>query len=237
MGEDEKVAEYVSKVQKLVHLMKGCGEILTDKMIVEKLQITMSNPRSSSSIQAARITLLVKRFPTKKLKKKVPEKVWSGKRPSVSHLKMFGSMCYKHVPDLRIRELDDKSEPMILVGYHKTSAYRLLNLDNAKIMLCRDIVVVENSAWDWNLSNSINKSFMSSDFEEATAEFEVSAIFDTPVEVEAVSNILDTAKVEEGVAATSQRPQRTRILPARLQDYEVDGDDEVTPDGEIVHFA
>ena len=37
MGEDEKTAEYVSKVQNLVHLMKGCGETLTDKMIVEKV--------------------------------------------------------------------------------------------------------------------------------------------------------------------------------------------------------
>ncbi|XP_058727147.1 uncharacterized protein LOC131598579 [Vicia villosa] len=36
MGENEKVVEYVSKMQKLVHLMKGCGETLTDKMIVWK---------------------------------------------------------------------------------------------------------------------------------------------------------------------------------------------------------
>ena len=31
------------------------------------------------------------RCPTKILKNKVPEEVWSGKRPSVSHLKVFGS--------------------------------------------------------------------------------------------------------------------------------------------------
>ena len=37
MGEDEKVVEYVSKVQKLVHLMKGYGETIIDKMIVEKV--------------------------------------------------------------------------------------------------------------------------------------------------------------------------------------------------------
>ena len=37
MGEDDKFAEYVSKVQKLVHLMKGCGETIIDKMIVEKV--------------------------------------------------------------------------------------------------------------------------------------------------------------------------------------------------------
>ena len=43
MGEDEKIAEYVSKVQKLVHLMKGCGETLSDKMIVEKVMRTLTS--------------------------------------------------------------------------------------------------------------------------------------------------------------------------------------------------
>ena len=42
MGKDEKVAEYVWKVQKLVHLMKGCGETITDKMIVEKVMKTLT---------------------------------------------------------------------------------------------------------------------------------------------------------------------------------------------------
>lgn len=36
-GEDEKIADYVSKLQNLVHLMKGCGEIISDKMIVDKV--------------------------------------------------------------------------------------------------------------------------------------------------------------------------------------------------------
>ena len=37
MGEDEKITGYVSKVQNIVHLMKDCGETLTDKMIIEKV--------------------------------------------------------------------------------------------------------------------------------------------------------------------------------------------------------
>ncbi|KAI5439156.1 hypothetical protein KIW84_024799 [Lathyrus oleraceus] len=41
----------------------------------------------------------------------------------------------------------------------------------------------------------------------------------------------------EGVASTIQRPQRTRVLSARLQDYEVVGDDDVTLDGDFVHFT
>lgn len=37
MGEDKKIAGYVAKVQNLVHLMKGCGETITGKMIFEKV--------------------------------------------------------------------------------------------------------------------------------------------------------------------------------------------------------
>lgn len=37
MREDEKIAVYVLKVQNLIHLMKGCGEALTDKMMVENV--------------------------------------------------------------------------------------------------------------------------------------------------------------------------------------------------------
>ncbi|KAI5414604.1 hypothetical protein KIW84_040186 [Lathyrus oleraceus] len=46
-----------------------------------------------------------------------------------------------------------------------------------------------------------------------------------------------TFQVEDGVTSTSQRPQRTRVRPTRLQDYEVTDDDVVTPDGEFAHFA
>ncbi|WJX39045.1 hypothetical protein P8452_26635 [Trifolium repens] len=69
---------------------------------------------------------ILNRSPTKKLKDKVPEEVWSKSKPSVSHLKVFGYLCYKHVPDAKRKKLEDKSVPMIFVGYHRTGAYRLL---------------------------------------------------------------------------------------------------------------
>ena len=43
MGEDEKITCYVSKVQKLVHFMKDCGETLTDKIIVEKVMCALTS--------------------------------------------------------------------------------------------------------------------------------------------------------------------------------------------------
>jgi hypothetical protein len=172
-----------------------------------------------------------------KLKNKVFEEVWSGKRSLVSHLKVFGSICYKHVPDAKRRKLDDKSEPMILVGYHKTGACRLFNSNNQKIMIIRDVVIDENSAWDWNSSNAIDKPLMIYDFDEASNDVEVEDIVDIQFKVEVVTDMPDIIKVEDSVTSTSQRPQRTRSHPTRLQDYEVTGDDEVTPDGELVNFA
>lgn len=37
MGEDGEIAGYIAKVQSLVHLMKYCGETITNKMIVGKI--------------------------------------------------------------------------------------------------------------------------------------------------------------------------------------------------------
>lgn len=43
MGEDEKILDYVSKVHNLVYLMKDCGEVLIDKMIVEKAMCILTS--------------------------------------------------------------------------------------------------------------------------------------------------------------------------------------------------
>lgn len=59
---------------------------------------------------------MLNRCPIRRLKNKVLEEVWSGDKPHVNHLKVFGSVCYKHLPGARRKKLDDKSEAMILVG-------------------------------------------------------------------------------------------------------------------------
>jgi len=58
-------------------------------------------------------------------------------------LKVLGSICSKHGPDTRRKKLEDKSEAMILVGYHNTRAYRLLDPHSKKIAISRDVKVLE----------------------------------------------------------------------------------------------
>jgi len=93
-------------------------------------------------------TYLLNRCPTNRLKEKVPEEVWSRRKPLVSYLRIFGSLCYKHIPDAKRRKLEDKSEPMILIGYHVTGAYRLYNPHKQKVEISRDVYFNEEEAWD-----------------------------------------------------------------------------------------
>ena len=65
-------------------------------------------------------TYILNRCPTNKLEGITPEGCWSGVKPSLSHLKVFGSITHRHVPYQLRRKLYDKLSQMILVGYHLT---------------------------------------------------------------------------------------------------------------------
>lgn len=54
--------------------------------------------------------------PTKGLEKITPQKAWGGKRPNISHLRVFGNLGYVHVSDKSRIKLDDKSEKLVFVG-------------------------------------------------------------------------------------------------------------------------
>jgi len=97
---------------------------------------------------AVTATYILNRTPTKRLKAITPEEAWSNEKPSVSHLKVFGSVCYKHVPDQQRRKLDDIGVSLILVGYHTTGGYILFEPKIGQVVVSRDVVVDEIT--DWN---------------------------------------------------------------------------------------
>lgn len=49
-----------------------------------------------------------------------PKYSWSIFKPNMSYLKVFGSIMYRRVLDQLRKNLDDKGEKMMLVGYHST---------------------------------------------------------------------------------------------------------------------
>src|ERR1051325_8314120 len=86
-------------------------------------------------------TYILNRCPTKKIEGITLEECWSGVKPSLSHLKVFGSIAHRHVPDQLRGKLDDKLSQMILVAYHSIGGYKLFNPVNKQIVINRDVII------------------------------------------------------------------------------------------------
>ena len=87
---------------------------------------------------------LKNRTPVKALNKTLFE-VWYGKKPKVSHLRMFGSDPYAHVPRHERTKFDMKTHKCIMVGYGDvTKGYRLYDATEGKIIYSRDVQFNEN---------------------------------------------------------------------------------------------
>lgn len=104
---------------------------------------------------------ILNRSPTKKLEVIIPEEAWTGKKPRVSHFRIFGSPCWKHVPDEKRKKLDDKSTEMIMVGYHPTGAYKLYDPIEKKVTYSRDVIFDGESLYDWNKTKKVQSKGMS----------------------------------------------------------------------------
>ena len=78
------------------------------------------------------------------LVKKTPYEAWAGKKPSLSHLRVFGCDAFMHVPKKKTRKLDIKSKKCIFIGYKDgVKGYKLWNLITKKIVYSRDVIFKE----------------------------------------------------------------------------------------------
>ncbi|KAM1703264.1 hypothetical protein ACFXTN_026310 [Malus domestica] len=88
--------------------------------------------------------------PTRSVWGKTPQEAWSGRKPGIYHLRVFGSIAHVHVPDERRTKLDDKSEKFIFIDYDSNSkGYKLYNPNNGKTVISRDVTFDEEGEWDF----------------------------------------------------------------------------------------
>jgi len=77
-----------------------------------------------------------------------PEEKFTGKKPNVSLLKVFGCITYVHVPEENRSKLDPKVEKCIFIGYFlKQKGYRCFNPSTRKLQVSRDVVFNEMVSW------------------------------------------------------------------------------------------
>jgi Reverse transcriptase (RNA-dependent DNA polymerase)/gag-polypeptide of LTR copia-type/Integrase core domain/GAG-pre-integrase domain/Domain of unknown function (DUF4219)/Zinc knuckle len=99
---------------------------------------------------------LLNRAPTKSLDGETPMSIWAGKRPDVSHFKVFGCVAYGFVHEQKRDKLGDKATKEIFIGYsERTKGYRLYNPVTKKVTVNRCVVFDENCFWNWQANEGI----------------------------------------------------------------------------------
>ncbi|XP_021629650.1 uncharacterized protein LOC110627609 [Manihot esculenta] len=89
-------------------------------------------------------------FPTRAVEGKTPTEAWFGSKPSASQLKVFRSVCYMLVPDVKRIKLDNKADLGIFLGYETSSkGYKIYNVKTKKVVISRDVKFDEGVYWDF----------------------------------------------------------------------------------------
>ena len=127
----------------------------------------------------------------------------------MSHFRIFGSLCFKHVPKQNRKKLDDKAEPMILIGYHPIGAYKLYDPRIRKVVISRDVLIDETKGWNWEI-NVVDNG-----------------------ERKVIVNLVDKQSEEDVPSCREQlrRSQRERQVPQTLREYELYPDTAITGTG------
>lgn len=100
---------------------------------------------------------LINRVPCRS-QNRSPEEIWSGRRPNLKFLRVFGCPALVHIPKEKRRKLDVKSIECIMMGYSATSkAYRLFNPRDSNIVISRDVVFLENGKV--NMKSNLTNDF------------------------------------------------------------------------------
>jgi hypothetical protein len=87
---------------------------------------------------------LVNQSPSSSLDGKTPHEVWTGKKPSLTHLMVFGCDAYAHVPKENTSKIDKRDEKCIFIGYKDgLKGYKLWNQEIKKVVYNRDVIFRE----------------------------------------------------------------------------------------------
>jgi len=138
------------------------------------------------------------RCPSRALPSITPEEGWSGRKPCISHMRVFGFIAYAMVPEEKRGKLDAKGSKCLFLGYCEgTKAYRLMCVQSKKIIKCRDVEFMEDST---SVSNDL--------------EMHPSGRNETPnvviVDTSSKSPCVDD---DEGTSDVKEYPSNQEVLP------------------------
>ena len=100
-------------------------------------------------VEACNTTVyLQNKSPHKVLGRMIHEEAFTGKRPEIGHIRIFGCLVYYHVLTKRRTKIEPTLESGILVGYGETSkAYRVYIPALKRTVVRRDMRFEEENAY------------------------------------------------------------------------------------------
>jgi hypothetical protein len=109
------------------------------------------------------------RSPYRILKDMTPEEAFSGKKPNVENLRIFGCLIYSHIPKDKRNKLEPSGKKGIFVGYSDSSkAYRIHIPEQHKIEVSRDVTFHEKMAFKKSIEETIEEKENEEPIEEST---------------------------------------------------------------------
>lgn len=92
---------------------------------------------------------ILNRALTRMLDGKTPYEAWHGERPTVHYFRTFGYIMHIKTTWPGLKKLDDRSTPMILIGYEPGArGYRCYNSAIGRVAVSRDVVFDEAARWE-----------------------------------------------------------------------------------------
>jgi hypothetical protein len=79
-----------------------------------------------------------------------PYEAWHGVKPGVRFMRVFGSVGHVKVAQPHLKKLDDRSSPMVFIGYATGSkAYKMYDPVTKGVHVSRDVIFDEDARWNW----------------------------------------------------------------------------------------
>ncbi|KAM1031938.1 hypothetical protein ACFX2I_035575 [Malus domestica] len=205
--------------RKIRHLTETCRSWLHAKNLPKALW-------AESMMCAVHV---INRLPLSPNNMKTPYELMFGDKPSVKHFKVFGSICYVHVPDSKRGKLDSKAKKCIFVGYdERKKGWRCMDPETHSCVVSRDVIFDEISSFYGQKNESAGDNTQEPIVIELPSSSNPPSVHDTShvgeqgergsVSPQNVEMMEDVRSLEQEEVEQNQRPKRTITKPARFRD-------------------
>lgn len=144
-----------------------------NRTLIERAKCLLLNSRLRKDFWAEAVctaAYIINRSPTRALDYRTPEELWSGKKPNLEHMRVFGCPAMVHIPKQRRLKWDPKSIEVIFVGYcNDTKGYRLYDESKKTVIKSRDVIFKENTVMDMSVPVPLSDSKLLEETEQSTS--------------------------------------------------------------------